>query len=101
MFPEFLPGGKALLFTIRTGKATGSKTAPSPFSILAPRKHQVLVQGGSQPRYAATGTWLSVGPRPPTLSPSILTASRYGASLCRRRARRHSHRDMGSEFRYR
>jgi eukaryotic-like serine/threonine-protein kinase len=52
IFPEILPGGEAVLFTV-----TGSRPENSQVAVLDLRtgQHRVLVQGGSNPHYAASG----------------------------------------------
>ena len=51
-WPEVLPGGRAVLFTILT---TDLDTAQIAVADLATGAHRVLVPGGHAPRYAATG----------------------------------------------
>jgi Tol biopolymer transport system component len=53
LFPEFLPGGRAVLFTITNNKSPAS----SQIAVLDLRtgKYRVLLQGGSNPRYSASG----------------------------------------------
>ena len=53
MFPEVLPGGRGIVFTVRTA------TEPSEtiIAVLRPgeRTHEILVTGGIAPRYVPTG----------------------------------------------
>ena len=51
-WPEVLPGGRAVLFTILTNDLN---TAQIAVADLATGAHRVLVPGGHAPRYAATG----------------------------------------------
>lgn len=51
-WPEFLPGGKAALFTIWTGASQGARIA---VLSLETGKQRVLIEGASSARYAATG----------------------------------------------
>jgi eukaryotic-like serine/threonine-protein kinase len=53
LFPEFLPGGRAVLFTITSSKSIAS----SQIAVLDLRsgKYRVLFQGGSNPHYIASG----------------------------------------------
>ena len=51
-FPEILPGGKALLFTMLTGPGSEGRIA---LLNLETREEVPLISLGSQPRYAATG----------------------------------------------
>jgi serine/threonine protein kinase len=52
IFPEILPGGDAVLFTV-----TGSRPENSQVAVVDLRtgQHRVLVQGGSNPHYSASG----------------------------------------------
>jgi serine/threonine-protein kinase len=54
-WPDILPEGRGVLFTISAGAATGSRN--DQIAVLDSRTHsqKVLVQGGSHARYAATG----------------------------------------------
>jgi eukaryotic-like serine/threonine-protein kinase len=52
IWPEFLPGGKAVLFTAAGNSAAGIQIA---VQSLATGQRRNLVQGGTQPRYAASG----------------------------------------------
>ena len=51
-WPEVLPGGRAVLFTVLT---TNLDTAQIAVADLATGEHRVLVPGGHAPRYAASG----------------------------------------------
>ena len=53
LFPEFLPGGRAVLFTITNNQGLGN----SQIAVLdlESGNHRILIQGGSNPRYAASG----------------------------------------------
>jgi eukaryotic-like serine/threonine-protein kinase len=54
--PEILPGGKQLLFTLATGKATDRwDRASIVVQSLASGQRKVLIQGGSDARYVPTG----------------------------------------------
>ena len=52
-WPEILPGGKAVLFTLDTGG--GSDDARIAALSLQTKEEKVLVEGGSNPRYSPTG----------------------------------------------
>jgi serine/threonine-protein kinase len=54
VFPEILPGGRAVLFTITT---RGKPAATNQIAVLdlATNTYKVLIQGGSNARYAASG----------------------------------------------
>jgi serine/threonine-protein kinase len=52
-WPEFLPGGKALLFTAGAGGNWGNAQAVVQSVVTGERRN--LVQGGMSPRYAASG----------------------------------------------
>ncbi len=52
-YPEFLPGGRAVLFAVVTG--TGHDDANIEALTLASGERKVLVRGGSHPHYAASG----------------------------------------------
>ncbi len=52
MWPEILPGGEAVLFTIIRGPVDSAQIAVLSFDS---RETKVLVPGGSNPRYAPTG----------------------------------------------
>jgi serine/threonine-protein kinase len=53
LFPEFLPGGRAVLFTITNNESIDN----SQIAVLdlETRNYRVLIQGGSNPRYSASG----------------------------------------------
>jgi serine/threonine-protein kinase len=51
-YPEFLPGGKAVLFTILTSSIESSQIAVLD---LQTRQHRVIIPRGSYPRYSPTG----------------------------------------------
>ena len=53
VWPEILPGGRAVLFTILRGSST--ETAQIAVLNLETDEEQVLIQGGSYPRYSPTG----------------------------------------------
>jgi len=53
LWPEILPGGKAVLFTITTGPAI--ENAHIALLSLEDREQRVLIHGGSNPRYVPTG----------------------------------------------
>jgi Tol biopolymer transport system component len=54
LWPEVLPGGKAVIFTIKTSASFDeARIAVQPLG--APGKPRVLIQGGSHARYAASG----------------------------------------------
>ncbi len=52
-YPEFLPGGRAVLFAAFTGAGPDEATIEA--FTLASGERKVLVRGGSQPHYAASG----------------------------------------------
>ena len=56
-WPEILPGGKAVLFTIQASSIEESQIA---VLSLDTREHTVVVRGGSYPRYSSTGHLLYV-----------------------------------------
>ena len=54
LWPEVLPGGKAVLFTIKTSAAFDeARIAVQPLG--APGKPRILIQGGTHARYAPSG----------------------------------------------
>ncbi len=54
LWPEVLPGGKAVLFTIKTAAAFDeARIAVQPLG--APGKPKILIQGGTHARYARSG----------------------------------------------
>jgi serine/threonine protein kinase len=53
LWPEILPGGKAVLFTITNNESIDS--AQIAVLDLETKEYDVLIQAGSNPRYAATG----------------------------------------------
>jgi len=54
LFPEFLPGGKAILFTITTTDA-GVESAQVALLDLDTRRYRVLIRGGTNPRFVGSG----------------------------------------------
>ena len=58
-FPEILPGGEAVLFTIGAGGTYDD--AKIAVLLLASREQRVLVEGGTNPRYVPTGDGRSAG----------------------------------------
>ena len=54
-FPEVLPGGKAILFTIGTGDITSFDDASIAVLSLETGEYRVLVEGGTNARYSTTG----------------------------------------------
>ena len=68
LWPEILPGGHAVLFTINTSSALGNVLSPTgavgqrnvenmeiAVLDLETGQHQVIIRGGSNPRYSPTG----------------------------------------------
>jgi serine/threonine-protein kinase len=53
--PQYLPGSKAILFTIGTGDIEGYEDARIAVLDLVTGTHKTLVEGGSMPRYSTTG----------------------------------------------
>jgi serine/threonine-protein kinase len=53
--PQYLPGSKAILFTIGTGDIEGYEDARIAVFDLTTGKYKTLVEGGSMPRYSTTG----------------------------------------------
>ena len=53
VWPHFLPGGTHVLFTIDRG--SGLETMDIAVFDLATREQEILIRGGTYPRYAATG----------------------------------------------
>ena len=80
-FPELLPGGEAVLFTIFPTKG-GSENARIAVLDLKTGEQRVLVSGGSQPRYVPTGHIVYGSPEPYGRLPSISTGSRCAAIRC-------------------
>ncbi len=58
-WPDALPGGKAVLFSIWTG--AGFDNARIALHVLETGERRVLVEGGSYPRYAPTGHIVYIG----------------------------------------
>jgi serine/threonine-protein kinase len=54
-FPHFLPGGKAILFTITAAEMTSYDEAQVGVLSLDTGQHRVLLDGGTNPHYAPTG----------------------------------------------
>jgi serine/threonine-protein kinase len=54
-FPHVLPGGRGLLFTLATAGIASYDEASIALLDLQTGKHRVLLEGGSQPSYVATG----------------------------------------------
>jgi Tol biopolymer transport system component len=59
-WPELLPGGKALLFTVRTAKQPSFDEAEIAALSLGTGQRKTLVQGGTSPHYLPTGHLLFV-----------------------------------------
>jgi serine/threonine-protein kinase len=55
LWPQFLPGGKAVLFTIFPGDITSPDDAQIAVQVMGQLEHRILVRGGSFGRYIATG----------------------------------------------
>ena len=53
--PQYLPGGKAIVFAIGTGDIEGYEDARIAALDLATGQYKTLIEGGSSPRYATTG----------------------------------------------
>ena len=54
-FPHALPGGKGLLFTLATSKIASYDEASIALLDLQTLEHRILLDGGTDPSYAATG----------------------------------------------
>jgi hypothetical protein len=54
VFPSFLPGGRAVVFTILAARADNAQVAVLE---LASGQYTTLIRGGSHARYMAPGTW--------------------------------------------
>ena len=54
-FPEVLPGGKAILFSIGTPDLDSWDDGPIAVLSLETREYRVLLEGGSNPRYSSSG----------------------------------------------
>ena len=54
-FPEVLPGGKAALFTLGTGDIDSYDVASIAVLSIETGDYRVLIEGGTNPRYSATG----------------------------------------------
>jgi eukaryotic-like serine/threonine-protein kinase len=54
-FPEILPGGKALLFALRTGDQPSFDDASIAALTLATGERKILVKSGTHPHYISTG----------------------------------------------
>ena len=65
-WPEFLPGARSVLFTVRTGGSAGSATRPRPSDDVIAAVSidggtpKILVRGATNPRWSATGHLLYV-----------------------------------------
>jgi len=59
-FPQFLPGGKAVLFTITTPEMTSFDEARVAVVSLETGRQRVLFDGGTNPRFVSTGHLLYV-----------------------------------------
>ena len=55
LWPEMLPGGRSVLFTITTSSGGGLDAAQIAVLDLASGTHQILLRGGSHAHYAPTG----------------------------------------------
>ena len=55
MWPEVLPGGKAILFAIRTSQMATPASWEIAALSLETGEQRVLISGGNNPRYASTG----------------------------------------------
>ena len=55
-FPELLPGGKAVLFTVATARRSSRSTMP-PIAVLSLEtgEQRVVLEGGANPRYSSSG----------------------------------------------
>jgi serine/threonine protein kinase/Tol biopolymer transport system component len=54
-WPEFLPGGKALLFVVVTGVSSGWTNGQIAVQTVGTAEHRNLIQGGMYPHYAPSG----------------------------------------------
>jgi len=55
VWPQILPGGKAILFTIMPGDIISADDSQIAVQAMGQPEHQVVVRGGSYGRYVATG----------------------------------------------
>jgi serine/threonine-protein kinase len=53
-WPQFLPGGKAILYSVQTS-STNPDDDNIVFQRLGSAEHQILIRGGTYPRYVPTG----------------------------------------------
>jgi serine/threonine-protein kinase len=54
-FPRFLPGGRAVLFTLGTSEITSYDDARIVLLSIETGRQKVLIEGGSSPRFVSTG----------------------------------------------
>ena len=91
LWPELLPGGRAVLFTI-TSQTGGLDTAQVAVRDLRTGTHKVLLRGGSHAHYVASGhlVYVAAGDaaRDPLRSESAGDARHGGAGRCRGSSRR-------------
>ncbi len=59
-WPRFLPGGKAIIFTIKTVKSATFDDAQIAVQPLSSNEHRIVTDGGSDPRYISPGQILFV-----------------------------------------
>lgn len=54
-WPSFLPGGRAVIFTVKTLKSATFDDTDIAVQLLASKEHRTVLHGGSDPRYFSSG----------------------------------------------